>query len=372
MVSMMTPAPLRRVLITMTVVAIGVAAVVAIGYAIASRPARRTALTGPPSTGTAAVTRGSVTERIQIGGTLGFAGSYTVVYQGAEGILTSVPAAGTTVRQGGILYTVANQPVHLLLGNTPAFRDFAAGMTDGPDVRQLEQDLVALGMDPSHQIHVDNHFTWATGTAIQRWQGAWGWPSSRRTGQLPLGEVAFMPVILRVAGVTAMPGTAIGPNAPVLSATSTTRVVVAQVTTDRVGLVHPGAHVLVTLPGAAPARGTVTNIGQAAPPGASAAPGDSTGGPATVPVTISVTLPKGTAELNQTPVQVGITTDAHQNVLRVPVTALLARAGGGYQVRLQSGAYVDVEPGLYDDDAGLVEVTGAGLAAGQQVEVPAS
>jgi hypothetical protein len=56
-------------------------------------------------------------------------------------------------------------------------------------------------------------------------------------------------------------------------------------------------------------------------------------------------------------------------VLLVPVAALLAKPGGGYQVRLASGAFVPVQPGLFDETAGLVEVTGVHL--GDQVEVPA-
>jgi hypothetical protein len=54
----------------------------------------------------------------------------------------------------------------------------------------------------------------------------------------------------------------------------------------------------------------------------------------------------------------------------VPVTALLARPGGGYQVRLASGGYVPVTPGLFDSTQGTVEVTGD-LTVGQQVQVPA-
>ena len=33
---------------------------------------------------------------------------------------------------------------------------------------------------------------------------------------------------------------------------------------------------------------------------------------------------------------------------------------------------VSVQLGMFDDDAGLVQVTGSGLAAGQRVVVPAS
>jgi len=53
---------------------------------------------------------------------------------------------------------------------------------------------------------------------------------------------------------------------------------------------------------------------------------------------------------------------------------LLAKAGGGYQVRVVEAAgfrLVDVRPGIYDDTAGAVEVTGVGLEDGMLVEVPA-
>ena len=68
--------------------------------------------------------------------------------------------------------------------------------------------------------------------------------------------------------------------------------------------------------------------------------------------------------------QLAITTLSRKNVLLVPVTALLARPGGGYQVRLASGGNVAVTPGLFDSTNGTVEVTGQ-VSVGQQVEVPA-
>ena len=67
--------------------------------------------------------------------------------------------------------------------------------------------------------------------------------------------------------------------------------------------------------------------------------------------------------------QINLATAVHRDVLTVPVSALLARPGSGYRVRLASGAYADVEPGLFDDSNGLVEVTG--LNEGDRVEVPA-
>ena len=44
---------------------------------------------------------------------------------------------------------------------------------------------------------------------------------------------------------------------------------------------------------------------------------------------------------------------------------------GDYTV-LQENMTFSMEPGLYDDDSGTVEVTGAGLHEGDRVEVPAS
>ena len=71
---------------------------------------------------------------------------------------------------------------------------------------------------------------------------------------------------------------------------------------------------------------------------------------------------------------VAITTASVNNVLVVPVDALLSQPRGGYAVEVTGpGGHhlVPVSLGLFDDAAGLVQVTGSGLAAGQHVVVPA-
>ncbi len=63
--------------------------------------------------------------------------------------------------------------------------------------------------------------------------------------------------------------------------------------------------------------------------------------------------------------------ETREDVLAVPVTALIARAGGGYAVSVRSGAAtreVPVQPGLFAD--GYVELTGGGVRAGDRVAVP--
>jgi multidrug efflux pump subunit AcrA (membrane-fusion protein) len=61
-----------------------------------------------------------------------------------------------------------------------------------------------------------------------------------------------------------------------------------------------------------------------------------------------------------------------QNVLAVPVTALLAQSSGQYVVEVVgprgTRRWVPVRPGIFDDASGLVQVTGA-LAPGQRVVV---
>lgn len=72
--------------------------------------------------------------------------------------------------------------------------------------------------------------------------------------------------------------------------------------------------------------------------------------------------------------EVEITTGTVRDVLVVPVDALLARASGGYAVEVTGpGGHhlVPVSAGVFDDAAGLVQVTGSGLAPGQHAVVPA-
>jgi peptidoglycan hydrolase-like protein with peptidoglycan-binding domain len=360
----------RRAGVGAAAAVLGVAAIGA-GWAVTGRPAPATPA-AEVSTGTAAVARGSVAERSRFTGALRFDGTYPVTHQGAPGVLTAVAAAGSTVDRGGVLYRVADQPVHLLIGTVPAYRDLRPGIVAGPDVRQLETNLVALGMDPGHGITVDDTFTAATASAIRRWQASWGLPASQRTGALPRGSVVFEPEVLRVDQVPATPGTSVGPGTLVLVAASTRQVVTCQIPVAQQTAVRVGDQVQVTvngLPGTS--TGTVVRVARTA-----TAPGQPSGqqdnqAAATVTVSIRVSLPAAARSLDQAPTGVYITAASKQDVLLVPVLALLARVGGGYQVRLAGGGYVAVTPGLFDEVTGTVQVDGD-LTAGQLVQVPAS
>ena len=88
---------------------------------------------------------------------------------------------------------------------------------------------------------------------------------------------------------------------------------------------------------------------------------------------VSLTHPKAAGKLNQAPVTVLITTGSVSDSLTVPVDALLAQPHGEYAVEVVSGGrhhLVTVTPGVFDDAAGLVAVSGSGLSPGQRVVVP--
>jgi multidrug efflux pump subunit AcrA (membrane-fusion protein) len=91
-------------------------------------------------------------------------------------------------------------------------------------------------------------------------------------------------------------------------------------------------------------------------------------------VLVNPTDPAATGTWDQAPVDVTITTGSVTNALVVPVDALLAQSDGSYAVEVvgADGIHhlVPVTLGLFDDADGLVQVTGSGLAAGQQIVVP--
>jgi len=326
---------------------------------------------------TATVTRRSLSQTTPVNGTLGYAGSYPVLGR-LPGTITWLPAIGQVIRRGQMLYQVDGYPVVLLYGSTPAYRPLAGGAAaadvTGQDVAELNHDLVALGyLDSSAADWAWDEFGSATKAAIEKLQEHLG---VSQTGALDLGRVVFLPTAARVTAVSAAPG---GPaSGPIMSATSTTRQVSVDLDAGRQSEVKAGDRVTVTLPGNSTTTGVVSSVGKVATaPSSSGANGSNGPGSSTPTVTVHIrpTRPADTGTLDQAPVLVTITTQTVRNVLAVPAGALLALSGGGYAVEVanRDGTrhLVSVSLGLFDDAAGLVQVTGSGLAAGQHVVVPA-
>lgn len=314
-----------------------------------------------PAVTTATVTRTDLVSRTDVDGTLGYAGSMSVV-NGLSGTLTATAKEGSVVERGQTLYWVDNRPVPLLYGELPAWRRLASGVADGPDVRQLEQNLVALGHLSGE---ADETFTAATGAAVRRWQAALG---VSQTGAVELGEAVFLPEALRVASAKAARGEALRAGTPVVEGTTTSRVVQIDLEATRQSLAKIGEKVEVKLPGGQTTAGTIATVGTVA-----LTKGQGESAKRVIPVTVTLDDPAATGTLDQAPVKVGITSESRKGVLAVPVNSLLALAEGGYGVRVVDGTgsrkVVAVETGLFT--RGMVEVRGEGIAEGTEVEVPA-
>jgi Putative peptidoglycan binding domain len=290
-------------------------------------------------------------------------GEASAATYGQNAVFTMLPKVGQIVRRGEPLYAIGGEPAFLLYGGVPASRAFMPGMSAGADVAELNRNLRGYGA-PSGDA-----FTAATTSAIERFQSE---HHLSPTGQLPLGSVVFESGAVRVTSVTPTQGSAVQAGA-VLGITSTRRVVTIALDASQQTSVKVGDPVLITLPDNSTTPGHVSYVGTVA-----TVPSNNNGNGSsspTIEVDVTADRPAATGRLDQAPVDVSITTATVRNVLAVPVNALLALAGGGYAVETVAPAgvheLVGVGVGLFDDAAGMVQVSGNGIAAGQRVVVPA-
>jgi hypothetical protein len=335
------------------------------------------------ATSLAPIARRSLSSQTQVSARLGYADPSTIVApsgsapsgqsspsaSGQSSVYTELPGVGEIVKRGERLYEINGEPVVLLYGSVPPWRAFAAGMSPGRDVADLNANLAALGYGDGLS---GDEFTSATAAAIDAFQAARG---LGETGKLSLGSVLFKPGAVRVTSVIPTVG-APAQTGPVLSVTSTMRQVTIALDAAQQSDVKVGDPVTITLPDNSTTPGKVSHVGTVATVPSSSDQGGGGNGASTptIEVDVTPTHPAATGRLDQAPVNVSITTARVKNALVVPVNALLALASGGYAVE-EPGAgglrhLVPVDLGLFDDADGLVQVTGRGIAAGQRVVVP--
>jgi hypothetical protein len=308
---------------------------------------------------TAAVTRQDLVRQDSIDGTLGYGGGFSISGSGA-GIITWLPSAGRVIGQGQTVYRVNNLPVPLLRGSTPFWRPLAAGMSDGIDIQELEQNLSDLGY--FHRTP-NKEFTDATAVAIKKWQKSLGVP---QTGRLDPASVVLLSSDIRVTSVSGVLGQPA--QGKILDASGTQRVVTVKMPVDKQSEAKTGGAVTVTMPDGSEVPGKVASIGAVASTPPATGP-DANSAPT---VTVVVTLGAGAPVLDQAPVKVLFVAERKEKVLTVPVSALLALAEGGYavqQVTSTGRRLVAVTTGMYAGDR--VEVTGAGVTEGMKITVAA-
>jgi hypothetical protein len=146
---------------------------------------------------TASVTRRTLSESSTVDGTLGY-GSTIELYDRLGGTFTWLPSVGAVIARGDTLWRIDDLPIVLMYGSVPAYRTLKDGVADGPDVTELNDNLIDLGFDPYGAITDAESFSQATAAAVKRWQKVDGLPE---TGEVELGRVVFVPGARRVTDV---------------------------------------------------------------------------------------------------------------------------------------------------------------------------
>lgn len=337
------------------------------GQPTAASTADEDTATEPRST--SPVTRGDLTESNTFAGTLGY-GAPVGVPAAASGTITWLPDPGQVIHRDEPLYAVDEEPVRAMHGTVPLWRTLEYG-DRGQDVAQLNRNLAALGYD----VAEDDTFGKRTLAGVRQWQ-----KDRHRTvtGTIGAGDIAFVDGDVRVAkvdgtlgqtvgggggdaGGAAVGGSAGGSGSDVISVTSTSRVVdttVGQQDADRLTV---GAEVSVRINGggdALPGKVVATEPVE-----------DENGGAPKVRATVSIEA--GDRQLPAAATaQVIVAGRSEQDVLSVPVAALVARGTDGYAVdvvRHGETERVPVTVGFVAN--GRVAVTGD-VREGDQVVVP--
>lgn len=312
--------------------------------------------TTPVGRRTATVERRDLVATAEVDGTVGHGAPRPVRGAGA-GTITALPEPGTVVEHGQALYEVDGRAGPVLLpGERPLWRPLGPGVDDGADVAQLEAALVALGHADA-ELTVDEGWTALTTDAVEAWQEALG---REVTGRVEPGDVWTSPAPVRVAATTA--GVGDPAQGEVLTVTGTDRRIDVDLDVAASIEVAVGDTVDLDLADGSTATGTVAAMADVAT--VTPAQGQE---PATTTVAVEIT-PDGALDApDQSPVVVAFVRDAVEDVLAVPLEAVVATTGGGFALEVVSGSSsrtVAVELGRLAE--GWVQVTGA-VEAGQTV-----
>lgn len=340
----------RKVLIAAIVAAVvlGTGSVVVLTRVAADR-----ANAAPPQNApakTAQVTRTNLADQQSVTGQLAY-GSERGVSGRKGGTVTGLPATGAVVERGQPVYWADAKPVPLFYGSLPLYRDLASGMSNGPDVKVVEENLAALGYADFGEP--DEKFTWYTASALKKWQKANGLEQS---GKLGIGDVVVQPGAVRVSTVTAQLGAPAAGD--LMKVTGTERAVTVELEQSKQRFAKQGEKAELSISGGKATTGTITGVTRKS--------GDENQGQKPkIVLTISVDDVAAAEGIDTASVTVLFTVSVRQNVLAVPVGALLALDEGGYGVVTEDGRTIPVTVGVFAK--GKVEVQGEGLREGMKV-----
>lgn len=222
-----------------------------------------------------------------------------------------------------------------------------ARASDNADVEQLAENLAALG------------YTGALPERVRAWQKSAGLPV---TGTVDPGQLVVAEGPVHIAAHTAGIGETLiessADRGSLVTYSSTEKLVAVPLAVGDQALAAVGRAVTVTLPDDTEVDGIISEVGSVVTDGA-------------IEVTIAIADQAALGGLEVASVDVEFVSDSRNDVLSVPIAALLARPEGGFAIELvtdRASALVPVDTGLFA--AGRVEVTGEGIAEGMRVGVP--
>lgn len=305
-------------------------------------------------------------QETEIEGTLGF-GSVNRLPNLASGIVTWLPEPGAYIDFGDVIYEIDGQPIVLIQGAVPMFRDIDSNTAGAPDVIQFQEHLVAEGLSDTHPVtrseydlNEDRYVTDISTSQIAKWQESVG---AVETGRVKKDEIVFRASPIRVDSVNVQLGQVVS-GGSLIDISQTRRVVTARLDTDLSGLLEEGDFVEVVLPDGKVVPGTTTYV-------ADTVTQTVEGQQEVTYLEVIIELSGEGTSFDQSPVTVKIEEVIEQDVLAVPTAALLALAEGGYAVEVVepdgSVALVGVKLGTFHENQ--VSISGQ-VSSGQLVIIP--
>ena len=361
----------RKIAVTacLWIIGLGVIAVIAIGLLgwfdsdnrLNQEPAAATS-----SRNTATVTRTDFVKETEVDGTLGF-GDVESLPNLSSGIVTWLPEPGSVISFGDVIYKINDEPIILLRGAMPMFRDIDENTSSALDIAQLQTHFFELGLSDTspvtkstYDLSTDRYVTSITLNQIERWQESVG---ADTTGVVKKSQIVFRPKAFRVDAVTARLGQPVN-GGSLVNVTETRRIVTVHLDTELSGLVAIGDIVEVELPDGNSVEGTVTYV-------ADVATRIVQGQQQITYLDVVIELLGSGASFDQSPVTVKVEEVIEHEAVAVPIAALLALAEGGYGLEVlnpdNTVKLVGVELGTFHGNQVSIS---RGVEPGQSVIIP--
>lgn len=371
----------HRRIVTMIIAAIAVIGLAAVcvavrpwtlaGHVTATGQTGRSQQVDVSTLRTQEVTKGVLNAETRLGASLQYDDASD--FAAASGTITQLPVAGKQINTGEQVYEMDGAPVPLFHGDRPFWRTIGDGVSDGPDVTQLEQNLQELGF---YGGEVGPHFNWLTREAIRQWQRSLGLTGDAVTGTFDPNTVALAAAApIRITAVNAKLGQS---QVSPASYTGVTLHAQATLTATQAAMFKAGDKAQVVLPDNTTVETTLASVdqggqktgdnGQATQPSARIDFPDQSQVAAFGPTAVQVIIPNADASTGE--------------ALIVPVTALIASAGSAYRLRVPAVpsdrhrirlGERDDRPAIHNPAARRTSATGRrGVGAGRIGEPPAS